>query len=70
MLQQTFDRCLLHVCVHENTTHDSAFHPSGVGKMKDSVLEQSDGVPSQKVTLWLHEGVSVLLPFSNLILDL
>ena len=56
--------------MHENTTHDSAFHPSGVGKMKDGVLEQSDGVASQKVTLWLHEGASVLLPFSNLILHL
>lgn len=68
MLQQTFEQCLL--CVHEIKTHDSAFHPSEVGKMKDGVLEQSDGVASQKVTLWLHEGASVLLPFSNLILHL
>ena len=48
MLQQTFEQCLL--CVHEIKTHDSAFHPSEVGKMKDGVLEQSDGVASQKVT--------------------
>ena len=38
--------------------------------MKNGVLEQTDGVASQKVTLWLHEGASVLLPFSNLILHL
>ena len=68
MLQQIFEQCLL--CVHEIKTHDSAFHSSEVGKMKEGVLEQSDGLTSQKVSLWLHEGASVLLPFSNFVLHL